>query len=53
MLVAILGVHWGSGFFLKDGGFEFALALFGMAAALMIHGGGAASVDAQMQGGKR
>jgi putative oxidoreductase len=53
MLVAILGVHWKSGLFIKDGGFEFPLALFGMAAALLIHGGGSASIDSQMQGGKK
>ena len=53
MTVAILGVHWAYGFFIVNRGFEYALALFAMAAALLIHGGGAASVDAQMQGGKR
>ncbi len=52
MLVAILGVHWRSGFFIKDGGFEFPIALLGMAAALLIHGGGSGSIDSQM-GGKK
>jgi len=53
MLTAILGVHWRSGFFINAGGFEYALALLGMAAALMVHGGGSASIDAQMSGGKK
>jgi len=53
MLTAILGVHWRSGFFITAGGFEYPLALFGMAAALLIHGGGSASIDSQMQGGKK
>jgi putative oxidoreductase len=53
MLTAILAVHWKSGFFITAGGFEYPLALFGMAAALLIHGGGSASIDSQMQGGKK
>ena len=53
MLTAILGVHWRSGFFINGGGFEYPLALLGMAAALMVHGGGSASIDAQMSGGKK
>jgi putative oxidoreductase len=52
MLVAIFGVQWRYGFFIEAGGFEFPLALLGMAIALMISGGGAASIDAQMQNGK-
>jgi putative oxidoreductase len=44
MTVAILGVHWGS-FFLQNRGMEFALSMFGMALALLIAGGGRASVD--------
>jgi putative oxidoreductase len=51
MIVAIFGVHWRYGFFIEVGGFEFPVALLGMAIALMIHGGGAASIDAQMQNG--
>jgi putative oxidoreductase len=53
MLTAILGVHWKSGFFIKDGGFEYPLALIGMAAALLVHGGGSASIDSQLGGGKK
>jgi putative oxidoreductase len=52
MLVAIFGVQWRYGFFIEAGGFEFPLALLGMAIALMISGGGAASIDAQMQNAK-
>lgn len=48
MLVAIFGVHWRSGFFLSNGGYEFALSVFGMALALVIGGGGNASIDASM-----
>jgi putative oxidoreductase len=53
MLTAILGVHWSSGFFINTGGFEYPLALLGMAVALLIHGGGTASIDSQMAGGKK
>lgn len=52
MLVAISKVHWPNGFFLnfslqpgKGHGFEFNLALIAMAAAVMVGGGGAFSVD--------
>jgi putative oxidoreductase len=53
MLTAILGVHWKSGFFINAGGFEYPMALLGMAAALLVHGGGSASIDSQMGGGKK
>jgi len=53
MITAILGVHWKSGFFINGGGFEYPMALLGMAAALLVHGGGSASVDSQMAGGKK
>jgi len=43
MLTAIVGVHWGS--FFAPKGFEYALSLLGMALALLISGGGMASVD--------
>lgn len=48
MGVAITGVHWYNGFFLNSGGFEYPLALFGMALALLITGGGNASMDQQL-----
>jgi putative oxidoreductase len=45
MAVAIAGVHWKNGFFLNNGGYEYALSLFGIALALVIVGGGNASID--------
>ena len=51
MLTAIVGVHWGA--FFMPAGFEFALALLGMAIALLIEGGGRASIDGRLQGGGR
>jgi putative oxidoreductase len=44
MLVAILAVHLGAGFFLPDG-FEFALTLFAANVLLALSGPGAAAVD--------
>jgi putative oxidoreductase len=48
MAVAIAGFHWNRGFFLTQGGFEFAFALLCMAVTLMMLGGGNASVDSRM-----
>ncbi|HET7876023.1 MAG TPA: DoxX family protein [Methylomirabilota bacterium] len=52
MLVAIAKVHWPNGFFLnmsmqpgKGHGFEFNLALIGLALAVLVGGAGAVSVD--------
>ncbi|MBI2842797.1 MAG: DoxX family protein [Armatimonadetes bacterium] len=45
MIVAIIYVHWKSGFFAGQGGFEFPLALMAMALSLLISGPGALSVD--------
>jgi putative oxidoreductase len=51
MLVAIAKVHWKNGFFLQSGqpgkgpGFEFNLALIGMALAVLVGGAGRFSVD--------
>ncbi len=44
MLTAMLGVHLKGGFFLP-GGFEYTFALTGISLALLIAGGGQASVD--------
>jgi putative oxidoreductase len=44
MLVAMFGVHWPN-FFLNNRGFEYTFALLGMAVALVVAGGGRASVD--------
>jgi putative oxidoreductase len=54
MLTAVVGVHWGS--FFSPKGFEYAMSLLGMALALMISGGGMASVDlalSKSSGGRR
>lgn len=50
MAVAIAGIHWPAGFFLSNGGYEFALAVFAMSLSLLIIGGGNASIDASMGG---
>ena len=52
MLVAMAGVHWKGGFFLSNQGYEYTLALLGMAVALVISGGGRASVDEQLHGAR-
>ncbi|HEX8140951.1 MAG TPA: DoxX family protein [Pyrinomonadaceae bacterium] len=49
MLVAMVGVHWGS-FFVNNRGIEFTVALLGMALALVIAGGGQASIDRLLMG---
>lgn len=54
MLVAMFGVHWNNGFFLSNRGYEYTFALLGMAVALVIAGGGRASVDEMLaRGGRR
>jgi putative oxidoreductase len=53
MLTAIVGVHWNGGFFASNRGFEFPFSLLGMALALLISGGGQASVDRALSGGRR
>ena len=45
MLVALIWVHWGNGFFLSAHGIEYALALLSATLALMIMGGGSYSTD--------
>lgn len=51
MLVAMFGVHMKGGFF-APAGIEYTLALLGMAVALVIAGGGQASIDRTMAGGR-
>jgi putative oxidoreductase len=51
MLAAVVGVHW-PGFFAPKG-IEYPLSLLAMSLALMISGGGMASVDLAMSGGRR
>ena len=53
MLTAIVGVHWSGGFFASSRGFEYPLTLLGMALALLIAGGGQASLDRALTGGRR
>lgn len=53
MLTAIIGVHWPGGFFASNRGYEFPLSLLAMAIALLIAGGGQASVDRSLSGGRR
>ncbi|MEJ8859204.1 DoxX family protein [Variovorax robiniae] len=45
MLVAIFSVHIGKGLFVAQNGYEFALALLGVALALAVSGGGRGSID--------
>ena len=45
MLIAIFSVHIGKGFFADKGGYEYALALFAAAFALLFIGAGRYSVD--------
>lgn len=51
MLTAVVGVHW-PGFFAPNG-IEYPLSLLAIALALMISGGGMASVDLAMSAGRR
>ena len=53
MLTAVIGVHWSGGFFASNRGYEYPLSLFAMAIALLIAGGGQASVDRALTGGRR
>lgn len=53
MLTAIFGYHLKGGFFLSNKGYEYALALLGMSIALLVSGGGRASVDEYLQHGAR
>jgi len=52
MLTAVVGVHWKGGLFLPAG-FEYALALLAMSLALLISGGGIASIDLGLSSGRR
>ena len=53
MLTAVVGVHWSGGFFAANRGYEYPLSLLAMAVALMIAGGGQASVDRALSGSGR
>jgi putative oxidoreductase len=52
MLTAIIGVHWPN-FFSNNRGFEYPLSLFAISLSLLISGGGMASVDRALAGGRR
>ena len=52
MLTAVVGVHWPSGFFAANRGYEYPLSLFAMAVALLISGAGQASIDRALSGGR-
>jgi putative oxidoreductase len=53
MVTAIVGVHMPGGFFAANRGYEYPLALLAMALALLISGGGQASIDKALSGGGR
>lgn len=53
MITAIAGVHWPGGFFAANRGYEYPMALLAMALGLLIAGGGQASVDRALSGGRR
>ena len=52
MFVAVVGVHWPV-FFSSNKGFEYPLALLAMSLALLISGGGIASIDLALTSGGR
>jgi putative oxidoreductase len=55
MFVAMFGVHWSGGFFMSGkpvAGIEYTVALTGMALALLIAGGGRASIDETLMRGR-
>ena len=51
MIVAIFSVHFSKGLFMANNGYEFALALLAVTAALLISGAGRLSVDAKLSAG--
>jgi putative oxidoreductase len=51
MLTAIAGIHWPNGLFSANRGYELPMALLAMALALLISGGGQASVDKALSSG--
>jgi putative oxidoreductase len=51
MLAAVIGAHWPK-FFLPEG-FEYAMGLLAMSLALLISGGGMASIDLALSSGRR
>ena len=53
MATAISTVLWPAGFAVNKGGYEYAMALLAMSLALMIAGGGMASIDRSLSSGRR
>jgi len=53
MLTAVAGVHWPNGLFSANRGYEYPMTLLAMSLALLIAGGGQASVDRALSGGRR
>ena len=51
MLTAVVGVHWNNGLFGSNRGYEYPLTLLAIAIALVISGGGQASVDRALSSG--
>jgi putative oxidoreductase len=51
MLTAVAGIHWPNGLFAANRGYEYPMTLLGIALALIISGGGQASVDKVLSGG--
>lgn len=52
MVTAIVGVHWNNGLFANNRGYEYPMSLLAMAIALLIAGGGQASVDKGLSGAR-
>ncbi|MDH1262847.1 MULTISPECIES: DoxX family protein [unclassified Pseudomonas] len=48
MVVAIFTAHFANGFFMSNGGYEFALALLAASVAILIEGAGKLSLDKQI-----
>ncbi len=53
MITAVVGYHWPNGFFASKNGYEYPMALFAMSLALLIAGGGMASIDRAVSGRRR
>jgi len=52
MLTAV-SMHWPGGFFASNKGYEYPLVLLAMSLALLISGGGMASIDRSLSSGRR
>ena len=53
MVVAVIAVHWPHGFFANTNGYEYPMTLLLISLALLISGGGMASIDGAISGGRR